>query len=275
MEGKDFSARVLSVIKNNLFEIKKLFFNLDDCVSKNDFDKLQENFDTAKDSVEKLQENKIRLENEISNKNSEVSDLLRQNSDMKNKIENLRDEVERRENSLREKKNKIEELLNSLEEKKSLLEQQKSQLEHFAENYSEIETAYNSYQKLSDKTKFALEGIFGATPSPTAFLSGTLQEGHLDSLFDYTANAFNNGENQNEIEILHKLFDFAFDVVNNSRQEKIFSRLEISEGDDFDGETMRKTSNSSQIGTVKNILLVGYKFIRTDKVVKQSLVFID
>lgn len=275
MEEKDFAKKVLDVIKNNLFEIKKLFFNLDDCVSKKSFDELQENFDEVIISAEKLQENKIRLENEISNKNSELSDLLRQNSDMQNQIENLREEVQRRENSLQEKKNKIEELLNSLEEKKSLLERQKNQLEHFAENYSEIETAYNFYKNLSDNTKFALEGIFGKNPSPTTFLSGTLQDGHLESLFDYLATTVNNGDNQNEIEILHKLFDFAFDVVNNSRQEKIFSRLELSEGDDFDGDEMRKTSNSSQIGTVKNILLVGYKFIRTDKVVKQSLVFID
>ena len=270
LDDKDFAARVLSVIKNNLFEIKKLFFNLDDCVSKNDFDKLQKNFSDAQNEISNLQGHKTRLEN----KSAEITDLLRQKSGMQNKIDNLREEIERRENSLTQAKNKISELLNSLDEKKSLLEKQKNQLEHFAENYSEIETAYNSYKNLSDKTKFALEGIFGADPSPTTFLSGTLQDGHLDSLFDYVATAINNHSEQSEIEILRKLFDFAFDSVNSARREKIFTRLDISESDDFDGEIMRKTSDSSQSGTVKNILLVGYKFSRTDNVVRKSLVFI-
>lgn len=275
MDDKDFSAQVLSVIKNNLFEIKKLFFNLDDCVSKNDFDKLQKNFSDAQNEISNLQGHKTRLENEVDNKSSEILDLLRQKSGMQNKIENLREEVERRENSLSRAKNKISELLNSLEEKKFLLEQQKNQLEHFAENYSEIETAYNSYKNLSDKTKFALEGIFGENPSPTNFLSGALQDGHLESLFDYVATAINNHSEQYEIDILSGLFDFAFDAVNGGRREKIFARLETSAGDNFDGETMRKTSDSSQSGAVKNILLVGYKYIRTDKVVRKSLVFVD
>lgn len=275
MDDKDFSARVLSVITNNLFEIKKLLFNLDDCVPKTNFDNLQKDLSEAQSSIKNLQTQKTRLENEVDNKSSEISDLLRQTSDMRDKIDNQREEIQRREDSLTKAKNKISELLSALEEKKSQLEQQKNKLEHFAENYSEIECAYNAYKNLSDKTKFGLEGIFGATPSPTSFLAGALQDGHLESLFDYIATAINNGADNSEVEVLREIFDFAFDAVNGGRQEKIFARLEISEGDDFDGSTMRKTSDSSQSGTVKTILLVGFKYIRTDKVVKPSLVFID
>ncbi|MBR6012740.1 MAG: hypothetical protein IK062_03030 [Selenomonadaceae bacterium] len=274
MDDKDFAARVLSVIKNNLFEIKKLFFNLDDCVAKNDFDNLQKNFDDAQSSIYNLQNHKTRLENELDNKSSEIISLLKQNSSMQDKIKNLHEELERRENSLTKAKNKIDELSNALEEKKSQLAEKISLLEKYAENYSELEKAYNSYQKLSDKTKFGLEGIFGVESSPTSFLAGALMEGHLESLFDYVATAINNGSEQNEIEILRGLFDFAFNAVNNGRPEKVFARLEIFENDNFDSEEMRKTSDSSQSGTVKNILLVGYKYIRTDKVVKPSLVCI-
>ena len=268
MEDKDFSEKVLSVIKNNLFDIKKLFFNLDDCVSKNEFDNLQKNFSA-------LQNNKTQLENELDNKSSEIHELLNQNSSMQNEIENLHEELERRENSLAQAKNRIEKLSDALEEKKSQLAEKIALLEKYAENYSELERAYNSYKNLSDKTKFALEGIFGEESSPTDFLSGVLQDGHLESLFDYVATAINNHAEQSEIEILRELFEFAFNAVNGGRSEKIFARLEISEGDNFDGETMRKTSDSSQSGAVKNILLVGYKYIRTDKVVKPSLVYIE
>lgn len=267
MDDKDFSARVLSVIKNNLFEIKKLFFNLDDCVPKTDLDNLQENLSAAQSSIKNLQTQKTRLENEVDNKSSEISDLLRQTSDMREKIDSQQEELRRR-------KEKISQLLDALEEKKSQLAEKTSLLERFTENYSDLERAYNAYKNLSDKTKFALEGIFGVENSPTSFLAGALQDGHLESLFDYIATAINNGADNSEVEILREIFDFAFDAVNGGRQEKIFARLEISEGDDFDASTMRKTSDSSQSGTVKNILLVGFKYIRTDKIVKPSLVFI-
>ena len=274
MEDKDFATKVLSVIKNNLFEIKKLFFNLDDCVSKNDFDKLQENFSVAQTEISNLQGHKTRLENEVANKTSEITDLLRQNADMRTKIENQREELQRRENSLSQAKEKISELIQQLEEKKLQLEEKTAQLKKYAENYSELETAYNSYKKLSDRTKFALEGIFGAESSPTTFLAGALQEKNLDALFDYTATEINNGTDSAEVEILRGLFDFAFAAINSARREEIFARLEISEGDDFDGEIMRKTSASSQSGSVKNILLVGYKYIQTNKIAKKSLVLI-
>lgn len=264
---KDFSAKVLSVIKENLFEFKKLLFNLDDCVSKKDFDKLQQDFDAAQDKIEKLEGHKTRLENEVSNKATEITDLIRQNSDMRDKVYNQAEELNRRDESLKKANTKIDELENNLEKTTA-------ELQNYVENYSELEKAYNSYKKLSDNTKFALEGIFGAESSPTNFLAGALQEGHLESLFDYVATMMNSNAAQDEIETLHALFEFAFSAANSGIREKIYTRLEISEGDDFYGEEMRKTSNSEQSGSVKKILLDGYKYSRTDKVVKTSLVVI-
>lgn len=268
MDDKNFSAQCWSFFKNNLFEIKKLLLNLDDCVPKVDFENLQKDFSEAQSSIKNLQKHKTRLESEVENKSEKIDDLLKQTSDMRDKIDNQREELQRR-------KEKISQLLDALEEKKSQLAEKTALLERYTENYSDLERAYNAYKNLSDKTKFALEGIFGAENSPTSFLVGALQDGHLESLFDYIATAINNGAAQSEVEILREIFDFAFDAVNGGRREKIFARLEISEGDDFDGEIMRKTSDSSQSGAVKNILLVGFKYIRTDKIVKPSLVFID
>jgi len=265
---KDFSTKVLTVIKNNLFEIKKSLFNLEDCVSKKDFDALQQNFDAAQNSLKNLQSEKAALEYEIASKESEIEGWKQQSSTLREEILNLQNELSRSANSLRQAENKIAALENSLQEK--IL-----QLNSYAENYSELEKAYTSYKKLSDTTKFALEGVFGAENSPISFLAGALHEGHLESLFDYVATSINNGAPQNEIEILRGLFDFAFDAANYGRREKIFTRLDTQAGIDFDNDEMRKTSDSAQSGTVKNVLLTGYKYSRTDKVIKPSLVFID
>ena len=272
MEDKDFAERVLSVIKNNLFEFKKLFFNLDDCVSKNDFDNLQENFSAARNEIADLQQNKSRLENEVADKSQKFQQAQSEIDNLQSQLDRQRDELSQSENNLAQAKEEISKLIQQLEDKKSLLAEKTAQLQKYADNYAELENAYNSYKKLSDQTKIDLKGVFGEENSPTTFLSGALQEKNLGALFDYIANKINNHADDVEIEILKNLFDFAFNAINSSRREKLFDRLVVNEGEDFDGESMRKTSDSSQSGTVKNILLVGYKFCRTGNVENKSLV---
>ena len=232
MEEKNFATQVIETIKGNAFIIRKILFNIDDCVPKSDLEE-------ARGKISQLE--KI--------------------------VGNQREELKRGQNSLRQAQEKISKL--GIE-----LEKTNTRLVQFKEKYFEIEQAFSSYENLSDSTKFALEGVFGAGNSPTNFLAGALQEGHLESLFDYVANTLNSGNNLNEIKTLLKLFDFSFAAVNSGRREKIFTRLEIHEGDYFSGSEMRKTSDSPQSGTVKKILLVGYKYIRTNKIVRPSLVIL-
>ena len=272
MEEKNFAAQVLDAIKSNAFAVKKILFNLDDCVPKSDFDTAQEQLHMAEIKIDKLEKIKTRLENEIDNKTSEITDLLRQHSDLKNKVDNQRDELERKQISLHEAQEKISQLGIELADKNSQLDDKTKQLAEFEEKYFELEQAFTAYKNLSDETKFALEGIFGEGNSPTNFLAGALQEGHLESLFDYVATTLNSGNNPREIETLLKLFDFCFEATNSGRRDKIYSRLDIKAGDDFASAEMRKTSNSAQSGSVQKILLVGYKFIRTNKVIRPSLV---
>lgn len=267
MENKDFTAQVMSVIKNNLLEIRKNILNLDDYVAKKDYDELKTKYDAAHFSLEQFRQQKTQLENEFQAKSKKVAELSQEISTLYEKLESIGKELR-----YVEKENLA--LENSMEKILPLVEEQAAMLENYVQNYSELEKVYAAYKKLSGNTKFALEGIFGAENSPTSFLAGVLQEGHLESLFDYVATSINNGAPSNEIEILCGLFEFAFDAANSGRREKIYARLKVSEGDNFDNGEMRKTSNSEQSGKVKEILLVGYKYSRTDKVIRQSLVVI-
>ncbi len=220
-----------------------------------------------KNSLETSQQQNAQLKSALTDKAEKVSVLAKEISTMYVTLESTDSELRQV-----EKQNLT--LQSSLEKVLPLVEEQTAILEVYVKNYSELENIYAAYKKLSGNTKFALEGIFGAENSPTSFLAGVLQEGHLESLFDYVATSINNGAPSNEIEILCGLFEFAFDAANSGRREKIYARLKISEGDNFDNGEMRKTSNSEQSGKVKEILLVGYKYSRTDKVIRQSLVVI-
>ena len=219
MNDKEFSDRVLAVIKNNLFDLKKLFFNMDDCISKKELDKTQSQLDEANGSIEKLQNVRTQLEKEISNKNFEVIDLLRQNSDLSGDLERQFDEVERREEKLKAARVQIEELLESLEEKKRLLAEKTARLNYFAENYLELEKAYQSYRNLPDELKFTLRDIFGDGGTPTLFMASLLQKGHLEMLFEYITDSIEIGAPDDDVENLLRIFDFAFKAANGSLGE--------------------------------------------------------
>ncbi len=264
---KDFAARVLAAFKDNLFEFKKLLFNLDDCVAKKDFDALQQNFNEAQSVIKNFETENKNLREDINRRQQSFDSLQNDFNALQQKFDAAQKELKLYTEDLAQAKNQISALENSLQEKET-------RLQEYAKNYSELESAYTSYKKLSANIKFALEGIFGAESTPTSFLAGALQEGHLESLFDYVATSINNGAPQDETEILCDLFDFAFAAANSGRREKIYTRLDTRAGIDFDNDEMRKTSNSAQSGAVKNVLLVGYKFSRTDKIIKKSLVLI-
>ena len=223
MNDKDFSERVLAVIRNNLFDIKKLLFNLDDCVSTKEFEQSQSQLNDANNSIDKLQNVRAKLEKEISNKNFEVIDLLRQNSDLNGDLERQFEEIERREEKLNSARTQIEELLESLEEKKRQLAEKTARLNYFAENYLELEKAYQSYRNLPDDIKFSLREVFGAGNTATSFMANLLQQGHLELLFEYITDAIEIGAPDEDVENLLRIFDFAFKAINGGHDGETFT----------------------------------------------------
>ena len=229
MNDKAFSERVLAVIKNNLFDVQKMLFNLEDFVSKRDFEQSQNELGDAQVSIEKLQGVKSQLEKEISNKNFEVIDLLRQNSDLNRDLEQQFEEIEKREEKLTAARTQIEELLESLEEKKRQLAEKTARLSYYAENYLEVEKAYQAYRNLSDELKISLQEIFGTGETPTSFLAHLLQQGHLEMLFEYITDALEAGATDGEVENLLRIFDFAFKAVNGRLGEDATYTVELQQ----------------------------------------------
>ena len=227
MNDKAFSERVLAVIKNNLFDVQKMLFNLENFVSKRDFDQSQNQLGDAQVSIEKLQGVKSQLEKEISDKNFEVIDLLRQNSDLNSDLERQFEEIEKREEKLKAARTQIEELLDSLEEKKRQLAEKTARLNYYAENYLEVERAYQAYRNLSDEVKVSLQEIFGTGDTPTNFLANLLQQGHLEMLFEYITDALEVGSPDEDVENLLRIFDFAFKAVNGRLGEDATYTVEL------------------------------------------------
>ena len=133
----------------------------------------------------------------------------------------------------------------------------------YHESYSELDEIYKLYLTLDEDTRYNLAGIFGKGDTATEFFSGAVQESHINSFWDYIA--------RHNDEKLQKIFDFAFKMYNKGFRDAPYKRLEISQGERFDDEFMRRTPSSRQLGEVKRVLFQGYKY-SNGNVIKPSIV---
>lgn len=108
-----------------------------------------------------------------------------------------------------------------------------------------------------------MAGIFGAGDTATGFLSGATQDEHIHSLWDYIA--------RHNSAVLQKIFDFAFVMCNKGFRDAPYKRLDVSEGESYDDDFMRRTPYSPQIGRVSKVLFQGYQY-SNGKVIKPSIV---
>ncbi len=240
--------KFVELFKRNLPALRRLIFNLDDYIEKSQYDALHKNFLDSQSNFEaQIKELKSKSELKIKDLEATIS--------KKDQIIGAKD--------------------SAINFKEMVIKKQKDDIQNFKANYSDLENAFNLFKMLPDNVKFALAGVFGDANSPIEFLSGALSDGHMDALFDYIATSINNSNDSGEIDSLQILFDFVFYAVNIGSREATYQRLEVNVGDEFDSETMKKISDSAQIGAVKEIFIAGYKFDKTGKIVKQSLVLLE
>ena len=226
-------------LEKNLSWLRQKIFNLDDYVSREEFEA-------------SLEREKI-LSREKNSLQAERDNFRRERDELRNVIEDLRNECE---------------ALNHEREKIS------AECNYFREAYAELDAAYKNYLSLNANLRYQLAGIFGDAETVQGFLIGAANENHLNDFWDYLRYSLNDNRlSADDAKILTGLFDFCFEALNRSSREPIYSRLKIERGSRFDNRTMTRTSSSRQLGRVKEILLAGY-VDRVGNVIRPSLVFI-
>lgn len=195
------------------------------------------------------------LRQKISDANAALED------EQKNSRQQLAAARENFEQELREQKSKFEQKISDANEKRKAAEHT---ADFYRTTYAELENAYKIYLSLDEATRFDLAGIFGAGDTATGFFSGAVQESHLAQFWDYVSRHVDDTR-------LAELFDFCFAAFNRGFREPPYSRLVAERGTYFDDETMRRTSNSRQMGRVARVLLQGYRY-SSGNVIRQSVV---
>lgn len=280
-------------IDEHLVDLKRKMLNLDGFKSDEEYRNLQYQYTQIKDERENLQGNISKLSKEkfnleqkqksleenLETVNEEKCKLEQKNDDLivdNTKLCDKKEQVEKKLNECEKNLNKANEIIDSMQQEIKEAQKQKSRLEYFSNGYGEIDSMYEIYQQLNEDIRDELQGIFGNADTPVMFFCNALQENHLDNFWDYISNKINSGKIDRNIEkSLCKLFDFCFDMVNNSQQKSLYKRLQVQKGFDFDNTYMIKTTDSSQLGNVKEVKLAGYVYTLSNKIVRRSLVQVE
>ena len=222
--------------------------------------KARKNIQPLNEEIKKLREENSNLQRELDAANSTVKNL-------RGDIENISSERDGLKIQLEKIHVEYQDKIDAADKKVSELQREIDKATYTAnfyrKSYSELDKIYNLYLTLDEDTRYNLAGIFGAGSTATGFLSGAVQESHIDSLWDYIA--------RHNDETLQKIFDFAFEMYNKGFRDAPYTRLEISQSDYYDDEFMRRTPSSPQLGKVNRVLFQGYKY-SSGNVIKPSIV---
>ncbi len=284
-------------IDEHLVDLKRKILNLDGFKSDEEYKNLQSQYSQIKDEkgnlqryIDDLHEEKNELEHkkeilevELEENTEKICKLERdfvrlykENEALKVNLIKCETNLDRANNVINDIKNEAGKMIDSMKEKIKKAQQQKEILDYFSNGYGEIDSMFKIYQQLNEDIRHELQGIFGNADTPVMFFCNALQENHLDNFWDYISNKINSGKFDRNIEkSLCKLFDFCFDMVNNSQQKPLYKRLQVQKGFDFDNTYMIKTTDSSQLGNVKEVKLAGYVYTLSNKIVRRSLVLVE
>jgi small-conductance mechanosensitive channel len=179
-------------------------------------------------------------------------------------------ELEQKIESLRGEKQTLiydnQELSNTLQIKNQEL---KKQLDFYRKNFESELRIYEKFISLSESTKSSLSGIFKGE-SLSNFIACGVQEKNIQNLWEYTKAEILEDSND-DISKLVEIFEFFFQRYIIAYP--IYESLDTQTQQSFDTELhIKHHSSSSSSGSVSKVYLQGYKNIKTDKIIKKSIV---
>ena len=143
------------------------------------------------------------------------------------------------------------------------------QLDFYKQSFEDEIKVYEKFSSLKSATKDSLSGIF-KNESLSGFISCGVQEKNIQNLWEYIKAEILEDKNS-DIETLVEMFYFFFERYKMAYP--MYELLETKQNDSFDTQLhIKHNTSSSSSGAISKVYLQGYKNIKTEKVVKQSIV---
>lgn len=158
-----------------------------------------------------------------------------------------------------------------LTEVKKELTTLKNDYEKLQKSFDKPIFCYEQYLKLSDSTKMGLSNVISSV-SVSLFIATCSNADNLKKIWEYAKEILSDNSKQGDVFILIEVFDYFFDLYNQSLVEPIYERDTTEIGDDYDDEYHARSRESATSGRISKILLRGYSSINTGRIICKSVV---
>ncbi|WP_156904817.1 hypothetical protein [Ferrimonas senticii] len=158
-----------------------------------------------------------------------------------------------------------------LQQQQDVLTDLEQRLAWYRDNFDRELRLYETHQGLSDATKASLSGIFKDV-SIQGLIACGVQESNIANLWEYIKAQTVEGNNA-DLAKLHYLFDELF--ARFVLAYPMYQRTTGETGTAFDAQLhIKHHSSVATSGSIQQVMLSGYRNLRTDKVIKQSLILL-
>lgn len=250
-----------------------------------EIESLKRELSTEKQNNTDKQSQIIQLNKEISSEKANSSKLSSDIGVFKAKIENLNSQLSTEKETCHNKNEEINKLSSTINEKNREIESTNSKNNELQQDLVKLQNDYNSlnnyykslniddtllvafndFSSLKEKTKTSLEALFPQT-SFLGFISAGLRLSNITSLWEMAKrNIFNN--NLDDIDKINTIFNLLMSIYNDGSKEVQFQIISPEIGSKYDSSTSAIKEMKSS-GTVKEVLLVGYKNVKDGNIHK-------
>lgn len=284
MTGSDFIVNLLEALNDK--KIKQKIISIIE--GKNDETKIS-NKNVSEEEYIKLDDKILELEDIIKKEKSKNEELLISIRDLENAEFDLKSRLGVKDNSINnlEKENsdldrKCIELQQKLDyEKNEILKintkyqlvygetkQIQEKLSYYEDTYRSLDSIYAAYKNLKNEIHKELTNVVKMENSEIFLCSG-VQWDNIEALWSFISYKLNEYD-ENEIGILTDIFRYFFERYNEIH--RLYALLEVNTNEEFDEDLHTRASNSCVAGRISEVLLKGYKNIRTNKIIQKSIV---
>lgn len=107
------------------------------------------------------------------------------------------------------------------------------QAKDLSQRFAEGWELFCAYQKVSSQSKRLLNGVFVNPENFTSFICGGAQDRSLEKIWDVIKGCLIQG-NTKDSDILWDIFEYAVELVNSSKTERIYEIMDVKPGAPFD-----------------------------------------
>lgn len=227
-----------------------------------------------------LSEAKLHEANEALKKYKNYYDTLKPKADkydiLLSEIDSLKKVVEKYQSDCQSYLSKIitlEQNIDSLERDRAKLSNElisaKETVQTLKKQFEDPVKYFEMYKTLSVSVRRGLENVINDRDI-IAFTVSCSSEKNLSSIWEFIKE-LSDDTDSNDFKVLSSIFDYFFDVFNESLSEPKYKRDDVKIGDDLDDEYHDRYTGSATYGQITKIVLRGYRSSNTGKIIHKSL----